>query len=431
MTLIATLRGIGLARDINQEAAIYAAPPADMATFQLARFNAGWTDSLARSPWARAMAARLALPQSFASWDDLATRVPVQTKADLRLDLADPATANEPVSWRATGGTTAEPLRFPVFRSEARDAGIDQWLGRGRLDVTPSDRLFMIWGHAHMFGTGLKGTINRLKRQLSDAVIGYTRWSAYSMSPADLRLAGDALAESGARYVIGYSSALDRFARANADRSSAFRGLNLKAVIATAEGFPREDSRAVIEACFGCPVVMEYGSVETGAIAYERPAGGYDVFWARHRIELGEATPAGRTLIVTSLNARALPLLRYAIGDVANAGGTDGVTGFDAVGGRVNDAITLPNGTPIHSEAFTHVMRDLPGVRVYQIVGRKGGGVPTIRYEAEAPLAEASLSLLKKRLALIDEVLRDTPVERVEEIPLSGAGKHRMVIEES
>lgn len=427
MTMLAAIRGRRLALILEQQAALYASPPGDLAGRQLHQLNLAWAGSLERSPWARAMRARLGLPDQFANWGEVDS-IPVQTRTDLRADLAAAGEATEAVSWRATGGTTAEPFRFPVFASETREAGLDQWTGRARLGIDPADRLFMIWGHAHLFGVGVTGAINRLKRNLSDRALGYTRWSAYRMSAADMGLAAEALIASRARYVIGYSVALDRFARANAGRAAAIHALELKAVIATAEGLPRDDSREVIEACFGCPVVMEYGSVETGVIAYERPGGPYDVFWDRHHLELGEETPAGRALIVTSLNVRALPLLRYAIGDVVRPGLHDVTRQFESVGGRLNDAIVLPDGTPIHSEAFTHVLRDLSRVRVYQIVGKPGGGIPTMRYEADSALPEEALARIRDRLARIDPVLREAAIERVDAIPTSVAGKHRMVV---
>src|SRR5690606_32138355 len=113
--------------------------------------------------------------------------------------------APERVSWRATGGTTAEPIRFPVFGSEERVAELDHWLGRMALGIDPADRLFLLWGHGHMFGTGLRGAWARARRTIGDRALGYTRWSAYRMSKADFGRALDALLRSGARYVIGYS----------------------------------------------------------------------------------------------------------------------------------------------------------------------------------------------------------------------------------
>lgn len=413
--------------------------PDDVEARQLARFNAGWAESLARSPWARATRARLALPDRFASWAEFNAKVPVQRKAQLGLDLAAAGgEPPEPVLWRSTGGTTAEPMRFPVFPSETGVAALDIWLGRERLGVSPDDRLFLIWGHSHIFGTGLQGAIARARRRLSDMALGYVRWNAYRLAPEDLRRGAEALLRSRARYVVGYASALDRFARANLDRADAFRRLGLTAVIATAEGFPQADSRAMIEACLGCPVAMEYGAVETGPVAYERPGGGagggYDVFWAHHRVEAidTEATFEGREIVVTSLSPRALPLLRYAIGDLVSVDGepSGGLTGFQAVRGRCNEATALPDGSLIHSEAFTHVVRDAPGVRAYQIV-RRGGRLPKIRYEAARPLAAESANALAQRMALIHPALAEVELEWVTALPPSVAGKHRMVIDEA
>src|SRR4051812_31976243 len=71
-----------------------------------------------------------------------------------------------------------------------------------------------------------------------------------------------------------------------------------------------------------------------------------------------------RGLVFPSLYPRALPLLRYAIGDLARPldGQAQAVTAFASVVGRCNEVISLPDGTPVHSEAFTHVIRDVSGV---------------------------------------------------------------------
>ncbi|HYE46139.1 MAG TPA: hypothetical protein VEA44_10245 [Caulobacter sp.] len=435
MTLLAALRSRRVKAGLAGYAPVYDADPAAAQALQLARFNAAWGESLARSPWARAQQARLGLPHTFPDWAAFERLVPVQRKPDLRLDLAAHQTGAGDLLWRSTGGTTAEPLRFPVFPSETRVATLDIWLGRGRLGVAPEDPLFLIWGHSHMFGTGLKGAVARARRRLSDAALGYTRWNAYQLAPEDLDRAAEALIHSRCRYVVGYASALDRFARANLGRAAEIGRLGLAAVIATAEGFPRADSREVIAACFGCPVVMEYGAVETGPMAYERPSGGYDVFWAHHRLEtVGPASETGaREVVVTSLFPRAFPLLRYAIGDLVlpEGHGEAGFTGLAAVTGRCNEAVTLPDGAIIHSEAFTHAVREVPGLRAYQIVRRPDGALPLIRYEAAGPLAEEAAQALRRRLGHIAPALAGADLEWTHAIPPSLAGKHRMVVDEA
>jgi len=435
MTLLARLRERGLGRELAAYASLYATGGVDVGAEQLARLNAGWADSLRRSPWARAQRTRLNLPDRFEDWATFERLIPVQRKADLRAVVAMSGGEAADVDWRSTGGTMAQPMRLPVFASEAEVAALDIWLGRGRLGISASDRLFLIWGHSHIFGVGLRGAVGRLRRRISDWALGYTRWNAYRLAPDDLDRAADALLRSGARYVVGYASALDRFARANQGRAAALHRLGLAAVIATAEGFPRADSREVVEACFGCPVVMEYGAVETGPIAYQRPSGGYDVFWAHHRLEMLDAGSPGadREMAVTSLYPRALPLLRYALGDLIQspAGVDRGLTEFLAVAGRCNESVILPDGAVIHSEAFTHAIRDVPGIRAYQIVRRQAGGLPSIRYESEAPLTPILVLTLRQRMGRVHPLLSAVDTEWVIAIPPSIAGKHRMVIDEN
>ncbi len=210
MTLIRFLRARRIAGQLRNYATVYSSDGTDVDAEQLGRLNAAWGESLARSPWAKALRARLDLPDRFPNWETFNRLTPVQRKADLRAVLNAPVEDAPRVLRRATGGSTAEPLRFPVFSSETSVAALDLWLGRQRLGVAPNDRLFLIWGHSHLFGSGLTGGAAKLRRRLYDRALGYTRWSAYRMSAADLRRAADALVSSRARYVIGYSSALDR-----------------------------------------------------------------------------------------------------------------------------------------------------------------------------------------------------------------------------
>lgn len=427
------IRSLYLESRLKAYAEKYQSKHGNVADEQLKLLNSSWQSSLKQSSWARAQCEQLHLPDTFESWEMFNQLVPIQRKADIRrLQQIPMGAAN--VLWRSTGGTTAEPIRFPVFKSESSFAALDLWLGRRRLGVHPDDRLFMIWGHGHLFGAGLSGAIARWRRRAADWTLGYTRWSAYKLSPDDLHQAATALAKSRAKYVIGYSSALDRFARANIGRNKEIHAMGLKVVIATAEGFPRTDSREIIADCFGCPVAMEYGSVETGPMAYERVAGGYDVFWLHHRLEMvsGNAENESPELVVTSLYPRAMPLLRYAVGDSVIPSANDGKCDieFESVLGRCNDAVMLPNGLAIHSEAFTHVLRDLPGIHAYQIVEREGL-LPLIRYEADHELPQEISDLIRRRMAKVDNQLSEISIEKTPRIEPTVAGKHRMVVREN
>lgn len=435
--LAARWRARRMAAALAAYRAIYEEKLGDRDSFQLQRLQEAWTESLRRSPWARAFRERLGLPDRFASWEQFRNLVPIQAKKDLwSVVQAGPpreAPASEDLMWRATGGTTAEPLNFPVFLDEPGLSGLDFWTGRARLGVAPEDPAFLLWGHSHLFGSGFGGLKARARRVLTDFALGYTRWSAYRLSTQDLEEALAALLGSRARYVLGYSTALARFAEANMGAAEQIHRMKLKAVIATAESFPSVDARERVHACFGCAVVMEYGSVETGPIAYERPSGRYDVFWAHHRLEaVPSSVVQGRhELVVTSLYPRALPVMRYSIGDLVELGPEDdAATTFSKVIGRCNDMLYTLAGQPFHSEAFTHAIRDIEGIRGFQVVRGPGGVACSVRYEADGPLPEERLAEIRRRLGLLDPAFARISIELATRLERSIAGKSRMVVDE-
>jgi phenylacetate-coenzyme A ligase PaaK-like adenylate-forming protein len=434
MTLVAKFRMRKLAPKLSAYRARYATPAddAETAARQLDDLNAAWKASLTRSPWARAIREAENLPERFESWAEYDARTPVLDKQRLKRALEGVPPPREQVIWRTTGGSTGEPFRFPVWPDEATSTGLDIWLGRERLGISPADPVFLLWGHAHLLGSGVMGAISRVKRNVFDRMLGYTRVSAYALAPADLDRALDLLLARKPTYVIGYSSALDRFARHNENRAGEVAKLALKAVIATAESFPRGDSKDIIGKTFGAPVIMEYGAVETGPLAYQNAHGEYSVFYARHRLSRrGGDGPAANEVLATSLYPRAMPLLRYALGDLADARPQENPEGsilqLRRVIGRCNDFVILPNGATVHSEAFTHCVRDLSGIDSFQVVAADGAW-PRIRYAAETELPGAAAAEVRRRLALIDEGMAGMPLERVDSIPLSVAGKHKIVV---
>lgn len=404
----------------------------DAASRQLADLNIAWAKSLIRSPYARAIREAENLPDRFECWAEFDERVPVMDKARLRKALAGVRGDDTNVIWRATGGSTGEPFQFPIWPEEAFASSLDIWLGRSRLGIRQDDTAFLLWGHAHLLGSGIRGALNRLKRELSDWLLGYSRVSAYAMAPADLSRGSDLLLKRKPAYVVGYSSALDRFARHNAARATEIATLKLKAVVATAESFPRRDSADIISRTFGAPVFMEYGAVETGPLAYQEWHGGFSVFHGRHRLsQRGGSGPTASEILVTSLYPRAMPLMRYALGDLAEteprAVAQGSLMSLTRIVGRCNDMVALPTGRIVHSEAFAHCLRDIVGIDAFQVLAPEGQW-PLLRYTSVKELPERDTAEVHRRLAAIDPSLAETPLVRVSVIPLSVAGKYRMVV---
>ena len=333
---------------------------------------------------------------------------------------------------RITGGSTAEPIQMPAWREEAKFTSYDMWLARSWYGISPASKLFMIWGHSHLLGSGFSGVVNKYKRMLYDYILGYRRFSAYDLKDDAMREAGDFMLKFRPDYVIGYSVALDRFVKVNMERKNAFRNLRLKAVIAAAEAFPFPDSRDLLKDFFNCPVGMEYGSVETALIAHTHPEGGYKVFWQSYFVEAERnKLGAGYIIRVTSLYPRCFPLIRYEIGDEIVLHNTSqerlfGVTEFDNVLGRCNDYVELKDSSLIHSEAFTHAIRWCPEVVAYQVVQDKER--ICLNYIAKDTLSRATKEMILSKLKKVHPLLGEVEFVKVNELKRTIAGKTPMIL---
>jgi phenylacetate-CoA ligase len=401
--------------------------------WQLAQFNGQWSQLRLHAPHYRKLAEERRLPAAFSTWQEVQALLPATGRADVRSTAAGMALQTRPADyWRITGGSTAEPVRLPAWKEEAAVASRDVWMARNWWGVTPADPLFMLWGHSHLLGKGWRGKLNGFMRKAKDRLCGYTRVSAYDLSEAALREAGRKLLAARPAWVLGYSVALDRFAKVNADRASAFRSLGLKMAVATAESFPNPQSAGHLSNVLGCPVVMEYGAVETSLIAHQHPADGlFHVLWRSYRVEALPAPEAGEgvwQIAVTSLFPRAFPLVRYRLGDlISPAAGVDVSEAFSRVTGRCNDTLALADGTLIHSEAFTHAVKECAVVEAFQVVQEPGNSV-RVRVVSPSPLSRDQESDIRRRFSLIHPLLTSLCIERVSRLEQTLAGKTPFLI---
>jgi len=406
--------------------------PRDLRKWQLDQFNLQWQTIRRDVPYYQRLCGEDQLPPSFPAWREFQERMPVMDRRAVQ--NAQSALMNQrraPDFMPTTGGSTAEPVQIPAWRSEINFATKDIWYARSWYGVSPADKLFLLWGHSHLLGKGLRGRINGVRRALLDSLLGYYRHSAYDLSEPGLREAAEALLEFGPAYVVGYAVALDRFSRINRDRRERFHRLKLKVAIATAESFPGPDSALLIGDVLGCPVAMEYGSVETGPIAHQKPDGHYSVFWRHYFLEGRESTevPGAYELFLTSLYPRCFPLGRYKLGDLisTNPDGKDFSQEFEAGIGRCNDCVILRNGGVVHSEAFTHAVKEISSILGYQVVQSPDGAI-SLRYLAAKRLEPSDVEEIVRRLNRVNPYLSGVRVERVDSLEQTIAGKTRRIV---
>ena len=192
------------------------------------------------------------------------------------------------------------------------------------------------------------------------------RFPVFDLSPEVLARWVKRFGETPFEYLYGYTSAMVYFARYLRDAQTVLKELcpTLKICMVTSEVCTSED-RKILEEGFGVPVVNEYGASELSIIAFENPGGAWelvdDLIYLEVVDDQGASLPFGQSgrLLCTALFNRAMPVIRYEIGDIGSIGIRDGKRVLLELSGRVNDFVKLPSGKVAPGLTFYYISRSL------------------------------------------------------------------------
>jgi phenylacetate-CoA ligase len=241
--------------------------------------------------------------------------------------------------------------------------------------------------------------------------------------------------EVGAALWYGYASTIAAMARATIDRGIEVRGP--KAIITTAEML-QPAWREAIEQAFGPRLYDEYGCNDGGILSQTCARGRFHLAENVSIVEVLDdddqpcAPGIEGEVAVTNLHARALPFIRYRIGDRAVLGegtcpcGTLGAT-LDSVVGRTGENVLMSSGREVTGRTFAHVFKNTPGVQRWQIVQTDPDSI-CVRLEVTPGYDETQAEMIRGfvREHCGEEVsvrlATDEPIDR------TAGGKHRVVI---
>jgi phenylacetate-CoA ligase len=290
---------------------------------------------------------------------------PVLTKADIRRhERALVSSAFDITKLRAkrTSGSTGVPLTVYIDEpavqwKSACTLRSDEWSG-WRL----GQRVAKVWGNPEYRHFGLKG---RLRNFLLDRAVYLD-----TLNLNDERIA--AFAEQIRRHrpglIFGHAHSL--YLLACSLKKSGVTDVRPGGIISTAM-LLHDWQRAAIERVFGCPVTNRYGCEEVSLIASECEM--------HHGLHVNADSvytevPPGGKLLVTDLTNRAMPLIRYQIGDVVVPSDRTcrcgrGLPLIERVEGREADYVLTPAGRLISGISLTENFALLvPGTAQMQIV---------------------------------------------------------------
>ena len=285
-----------------------------------------------------------------------------------------------------SGGSTGDP-KFSVFAAAEFAASMAQFRrSYGAAGLRPGDRVANLFAAGGLYASFV--FVNRLLEELGCLNFPYT-------AAADPEVVADGAARFGIDVLLGFPSWLLQVAPA-----LAARGVRIRKIFYAGEHLHADD-RAALVSQLGCEIVASagYGAVDSGLMGYqcEAMAGGEHHVLADHahlevvHPETHAPVPPGDEglLVVTNLDRRLHPVIRYRAGDLARM-----VPGACPCGrtaprfellGRGDDALRLGYATLTRAEVLAAFAGEPGLTSAVQLVKRREAGREALLVRAEVP----------------------------------------------
>jgi phenylacetate-CoA ligase len=320
----------------------------------------------------RLAAAGLTVPDLLSA--DGLRRLGVLTRRDMQtateLFCAEVPPGHAPIAEISTSGSTGEPV---VVKRTA--VGNFDWLA-----ITLREHFWHGRDFTQRF-CAIRGTIAKVERMpdwgVPTSMLFDTGPSLRIPITTDIDRQLDLVAQFDPAVLLVSPSTLGALARASVARGIKLQGLRH---IRTIGETLTPQTRAEVQAIFQARVVDAYTSQEVGYIACECPTGPLYHVMETMIVEILDADGApcregeiGR-VVVTDLRNFATPMIRYDLGDYAEAGATcpcgRGLATLKRIVGRERNLLRLPDGRrhwPVMGSEYFRV-RDIVPIRQYQII---------------------------------------------------------------
>ena len=364
------------------------------------------------------------------SLDDLAC-LPLVAKQTLREsweEIVTPDPGGAARQEKRTSGSTGVPLRILVDESARQHKAALTARHNGWAGYRLGDPVGYVWGDVgapktarERFRVAWLERIEVLDSQKMDEA----RMAAFT---ARLR-------EQRVRVLIGHAQPLCHYAHYL--KATGETDLPVRALIPTAMALYAKQRR-LLEETFGAEVFERYGSEETSIIASEcSEHRGMHIAEEHLLVELlnESGAPAGPgeegEVVVTDLLNRALPLIRYRLGDVGGRGEAcscgRGLSVLARVHGRVADNVITPEGKIVSGISITDHIVEVEGIRQVQIV-QEARDELVFRIVRGEGFSEASEACLRGHCARIFGEKMRVRCEFVEALETGPRGKYRLCI---
>jgi len=195
-----------------------------------------------------------------------------------------------------------------------------------------------------------------------------------------------------------------------------------------------QETRDICRAVFGAEIADSYGAQEAGYLAAECPeCGEYHTSAEVHHLEIlgddGSVAAPGEIgrVIVTSLYNYAMPLIRYEIGDLAEAGSEyarcgRGLPSLRRIVGRYRNVFRFRDGTIRYPSAAHFKLREFLPLKQMQVIQLDFDRIE-IRWVSDGTEGPLNLGALTEQVRSVLQQPVEVSVRKVDVIERSPSGK--------
>jgi phenylacetate-CoA ligase len=370
--------------------------------------------------------------EHFTSWNE----IPILNKKDLQVpfdQILSMPFDNNKMHMHNTSGSTGTPFKFAKTKHSHAYAWTLYDNRLKSLNINYGKDL-----QARFYGIPQKG-IPYFKEKLKDLIAGRVRFPVFDLSDSKLSQTTENFKTTKFVYINGYTNSILLFANYLLKNNIVLKEIcpTLRVVIPTSE-VCTPVHKEIMERAFGVEVYNEYGAAELDIIAMEDLNHHFILNNETLLIELlddlNQPVGIGESgrVVVTSLYNKAMPFIRYDIGDMAILGEpTETHHTLKSVEGRRNDSIQLPSG------------KISPGLTIYYVVKLLFEEKPNIKefvvhqikldtfefhYTSEKLLSDKEKTLISKGFDVYLESGLKLMFKRVDKIERTHSGKMKTFV---
>lgn len=363
------------------------------------------------------------------SLDDI-VKLPVLTKSEIKKYRNEIETDSIPESeciTRTSGGTTGEPIYVKVDFETRYLELYAYYRGMKWMGYQPGDSMVKFFGGS-LGGNNSPTIRNKIKKFIS----GELFLPAFKLSKENARQFLEIIKNRGNTHIQGYVSSLYTLALYTKELN--FKGLKIKRAFTTAEQiFPFQ--RDFIKEIFNCEVKSFYGCSEVNSVGYQAKENGpyiipSEICYLENTVH--PETNIQNSFLITALNNKKTPLIRYLNGDSGDLNRLDYKHDLiENISGRTSDNFIKKDGSLISSILATQTMQ-VSGltqkVKRYQMIQEDYDYIKILIEPFDISLTEEEKTHIKN--IYLGRIGKEFKIDIIEsnEFIISKSGKHRLMI---